>query len=82
MACECKDENGSLLDKCLGSCISGRMIGAIDFEDKMAEFERLISQAVCKIDESLSGSSFIMEDLYKEGFADGFKKGFESGRDY
>ncbi len=82
MACECKDENGSLLNLCLGTCQEA--INTINMSEHRINFELTISQEIktiiYKIDE-LGEKIHHLPRLIMDGYRQGFEDGFGAGKD-
>jgi hypothetical protein len=78
MTCECKDENGSFLDRCLGTCLPAKRLqqvmqsGEVRFEVMENKLNKIISLLENKIDYS-SGCSYDERFMYQKAFKDGFE---------
>lgn len=75
MACECKDESGSYLDRCLGTCrIAAIQIDeqkrAVSLEDRI---EFLFANLGKRFENHLEESRLIVTHEYKLAFKDGFE---------
>lgn len=87
MACECKDENGSLMEKCLGVCKPTRQAIIVD-EQRRANFELTIHQDMKQIGNNIAALAQQIANLPKllieannAGFMEGFKQGYQAGEE-
>lgn len=84
MTCECKDENGSLMDKCLGVFKPISQANIVE-EQRRAHFELTIHQDMIHMGKRIAALEQKIVNIPKEvmeahnnGFMEGFKRGYES----
>jgi hypothetical protein len=87
MACQCKDENGSPLDKCLGICKYTMQTINLE-EQRRANFELTIHQDMIQIGNQIAALAQQIANLPKllieannNGFMEGFKQGYQAGEE-
>lgn len=85
MACLCKDENGSPLNRCLGVC--KETLQQINTEDqRRANFELMmhndmlqIGRQIAALAQQIAHLPQLLEETTRDGFREGFRDGFEKG---
>jgi len=78
MACDCKDANGSLMEKCLGTCRA-----SIDqqYFNKLIDFDNGIHELLREFKINLNKMERDMFESFNEVYFDGFRKGFEMAKE-
>lgn len=79
MACDCKDTNGSLLDKCLGTCKASN--AEQYYSQKLIDVEDNIMSMLNEFRLNLDQIEADVKDSMESVYLDGFKKGFEMAKD-
>lgn len=81
MACECRDDNGELLDICLGVCGTAKIIVKHQEERKMLEekIDHMSNLVTSKINRLIPELANIINLQWKEGFMEGIKFAVENG---
>ena len=87
MKCECKDENGDLFYRCLGTCSTAKIIIKHQEERNiLAErIDHLVPRIVSSIENILPRIKEELSHQWKSGFLDGIKFAMENDlttRDY
>lgn len=85
MACSCKDENGSPLYKCLGTCkdpvniINVEEQTRANFESDVLSEMKYMRNQISALAHQISNFSKMIVEASTDGFRNGFKEGYRLG---
>ena len=89
MPCNCKNEDGTLSDRCYGKCVKDSIVKQSEeaSRDPLNGFAELIlSQVDRRIQNQINALQVKFErekvEIYKEAFLDGLKEGISIGKDF